>query len=84
MFLIKSLGSTKPELIPPLIVVIFFCTLVAVFLAIFEFTIIKMLFTNKMVNKFVLNDQFEEIISLLKNHLKIYLSQERLVLVNLP
>ena len=38
MFLIKSLGSTKPELIPPLIVVIFFCTLIAVFLAIFEFT----------------------------------------------
>ena len=38
MFLIKSLGSTKPELIPPLIVVRFFCTLVAVFLVIFEFT----------------------------------------------
>ena len=38
MFLIKSLGSSKPELIPPLIVVIFFCTLVAVFLVIFEFT----------------------------------------------
>ena len=38
MFLIKSLGSTKPELIPPLIVVILFCTLVAVFLVIFEFT----------------------------------------------
>ena len=38
MFLIKSLGSTKPELIPALIVVIFFCTLVAVFLVIFEFT----------------------------------------------
>ena len=38
MFLIKSLGSTKPKLIPPLIVVIFFCTLVAVFLVIFEFT----------------------------------------------
>jgi len=38
MFLIKSLGPTKPELIPPLIVVIFFCTLVAVFLVIFEFT----------------------------------------------
>ena len=38
MFLIKSLGSTTPELIPPLIVVIFFCTLVAVFLVIFEFT----------------------------------------------
>ncbi len=38
MFLIKSLGSSKPELIPPFIVVIFFCTLVAVFLVIFEFT----------------------------------------------
>ena len=38
MFLIKSLGSTKLELIPPLIVVIFFCTLIAVFLVIFEFT----------------------------------------------
>ena len=38
MFLIKSVGSTMPELIPPLIVVIFFCTLVAVFLVIFEFT----------------------------------------------
>ena len=38
IFLIKSLGPSKPELIPPLIVVIFFCTLVAVFLVIFEFT----------------------------------------------
>ena len=38
MILIKSLCYTKPELIPPLIVVIFFCTLVAVFLVIFEFT----------------------------------------------
>ena len=38
MFLIKTFGKTKPELIPAFIVVIFFCTLIAVFLAIFEFT----------------------------------------------
>ena len=36
-FLIKIFAKNKPELIPPLIVVIFFCSLVAVFLAIFEF-----------------------------------------------
>jgi|TARA_Y100000741_G_C18103297_1_gene497704 hypothetical protein len=38
MLLIKFLGKSRPELIPVFIVVIFFCTLVAVFLAIFEFT----------------------------------------------
>ncbi|MBT3549115.1 MAG: hypothetical protein HN640_00835 [Gammaproteobacteria bacterium] len=35
--LIKSLADTKPELIPPLIVVIFFCVLIGTFLIIFEF-----------------------------------------------
>lgn len=35
--LIKLLVPKRPELIPPLIVVIFFCSLVAIFLAIFEF-----------------------------------------------
>ena len=38
MLLIKFLGKSRLELIPVFIVVIFFCTLVAVFLAIFEFT----------------------------------------------
>ena len=36
--LITLLAPRRPELIPPLIVVIFFCSLVAIFLAIFEFT----------------------------------------------
>ena len=36
--LIKSLVNTRPELIPPLIVVIFFCVLIGTFLVIFEFT----------------------------------------------
>ena len=35
--LIKSLVNTRPELIPPLIVVIFFCVLIGTFLVIFEF-----------------------------------------------
>ncbi|MBT5761261.1 MAG: hypothetical protein HOI56_00780 [Gammaproteobacteria bacterium] len=35
--LIKSLADTKPELIPPLIVAIFFCVLIGTFLIIFEF-----------------------------------------------
>ena len=34
--LIKSLADTKPELIPPLIVAIFFCVLIGTFLIIFE------------------------------------------------
>ena len=37
ILLIKSLADTKPELIPPLIVVIFFCVLIGTFLIIFEF-----------------------------------------------
>ena len=36
--LIKALADTKPGLIPPLIVVIFFCVLVGMFLVIFEFS----------------------------------------------
>ncbi len=35
--LIKFLAQTKPGLIPPLIVVIFFCVLIGTFLIIFEF-----------------------------------------------
>ena len=36
--LIKFLADTKPGLIPPLIVVIFFCVLIGMFLVIFEFS----------------------------------------------
>ena len=36
--LIKALAETKPNLIPPLIVVIFFCVLISMFLVIFEFS----------------------------------------------
>ncbi|MDB4090221.1 hypothetical protein N9540_03035 [Gammaproteobacteria bacterium] len=36
--LIKALAETKPNLIPPLIVVIFFCVLIGMFLVIFEFS----------------------------------------------
>jgi len=36
--LIKGLADTKPGLIPPLIVVIFFCVLIGMFLVIFEFS----------------------------------------------
>ena len=36
--LIKALAETKPGLIPPLIVVIFFCVLIGMFLVIFEFS----------------------------------------------
>jgi hypothetical protein len=36
--LIKALAKTKPALIPPLIVVIFFCVLIGMFLVIFEFS----------------------------------------------
>jgi len=35
--LIKFLAENKPQLIPPLIVVIFFCVLIGIFLVIFEF-----------------------------------------------
>lgn len=35
--LIKLLINKKPELIPPMIVVLFFCFLIAIFLIIFEF-----------------------------------------------
>ena len=36
--LIKALADTKPGLIQPLIVVIFFCVLIGMFLVIFEFS----------------------------------------------
>ena len=36
--LIQALAETKPNLIPPLIVVIFFCVLIGMFLVIFEFS----------------------------------------------
>ena len=36
--LIKALADTKPGLIPPLIVAIFFCVLIGMFLVIFEFS----------------------------------------------
>ena len=35
---IKALAETKPGLIPPLIVVTFFCVLIGMFLVIFEFS----------------------------------------------